>query len=108
MNLAARIAQAMADGLLDRLPRLTRHASPEFARDLLDAYYCLQGELQKLRRDEGSTWTLAERIVVSSMYAKLDLAIAHTRRWLTEVARRGGRGVPLQAPPVKESVDARA
>lgn len=108
MILATRIAEAMASDSIDRLPRLTRHASPEYARDLLEAYYRLRDVLEEARAEEGDTWTLEERLAASSIRYKLERAIEHTHEWLSQVARRGGRGVCLGSPSAKESVDARA
>ena len=107
MNLATRIAEAMASDSIDRLPRLTRHASPEYARDLLEAYYRLRDVLDRSRIEEGESWTVEERLAAASIRYKLEQAIEHVRDWLSRVARRGGRGVPLQAPSAKESVSAR-
>lgn len=95
MRLAVSIAQAMASDSIDRLPRLTRHASPEYARDLLGAYYRLRDVLDEHRAKDGASWTLEERLAASSIRSKLDAAIDHTRGWLSQVARKGGRGVPL-------------
>lgn len=104
MILAARIAQAMADNAIGRLPRLTRHASPEFARELLEAYYRLRDELQEIRRIEGDGCSLTDRIAASSVCLQVDDAIRHTRAWLSLTARRGGRGLRLKAPAAQESV----
>lgn len=52
MNLAQVLALDMADGRTARLPRLTRNASPEFARDLLGALYGLRDRCADLRRGE--------------------------------------------------------
>ena len=93
MNLAQHLAQSMADGHVDRLPRLTRHADPAFAQDLLLAYYRLRDEAQRQRAEEGAEWSVSERVAVSLVVSEIESAIADTRAWLSHVARRGGRGV---------------
>lgn len=103
MNLASRIAQAMADNVIDRLPRLTANASPHFARDLLEAYYRLKDEIAKDRAAEGHRWSLEDRLAAASVDHQLDVAIESVRTWLSRVAKRGGRGLRLDPLP-KESV----
>ena len=98
MNLAQQLALDIADGRASRLPRLTRSASPEFARDLLVALYELRDRCAQLRRDEGATWTLRDRIAFASVVQEVEGAILDASAWLSRMARRGGRGVPL--PPV--------
>ena len=93
MNLAQHLAQSMADGHVDKLPRLTRHADPEFAQDLLLAYYRLRDTMQEQRAQEGAGWSLRDRIAASSVVFEIESAISDTRAWLSRVARRGGRGV---------------
>ena len=93
MNLAQHLAQSMADGHVDKLPRLTRHADPEFAQDLLLAYYRLRDTMQEQRAQEGADWSLRDRIAASSVVFEIESAINDTRAWLSRVARRGGRGV---------------
>ena len=95
MNLAQQLALDMADGRTARLPRLTRNASPEFARDLLGALYRLRDGCAQIRRDEGATWDLRDRIAFSLVAQEVEDAIVDARRWLSRLARLGGHGVPL-------------
>lgn len=96
MSLASEISNAMADGRIDRLPRLTRNASPEFARDLLEAYYRLRDKLADMRQDEGSRLSLRDRLDYALVAERIEDAIAHTNEWLSRIARRGGRGIPAR------------
>jgi len=95
VNLAQQLALDIADGRASRLPRLTRSASPEFARDLLGALYGLRDRCADLRRSEGASWSLRDRIAFSLVAQEVEDAIADARRWLSRLARRGGHGVPL-------------
>ena len=95
MNLAQQIAGAMADCNVERLPRLTRHAHPEFARNLLEAYYGLADQVRQWRELESPSWSVEERIAAATVAEKIEDAILHTRRWLSSCARSGGRGVAL-------------
>lgn len=95
MNLAEQLALDMADGRTTRLPRLTRNASPEFARDLLGVLYGLRDRCAALRHGEGASWSLRDRIAFSLVAQEVEDAIVDARRWLSRMARLGGHGVPL-------------
>lgn len=95
MNLAQGLALDIPDGRATRLPRLTRNASPEFARDLLGALYELRDRCAALRRSEGASWSIRDRIAFSLVAQEVEDAIVDARRWLSRLARRGGHGVPL-------------
>lgn len=95
MSLARELAESMADGRIQSLPRLTAQASPAFARDLLAALYRLLDAEEDIRREEGHTWTVRERVAAAAVRAEISEAIADTRAWLSRVARRGGRGLSL-------------
>ena len=89
------LASAMASGAVDRLPRLTRHASPEFAHALLGAYLVLLDEVDRHRAAEGATWSLSDRVAASSVRADITGALRHTWDWLVRCAHRGGQGVSV-------------
>lgn len=91
-ELAQAMATDMASGATDRLPRLTRSASPEYARDLLAAYYALRDAVHEERQD--AELTLRERIAAASVLAEIEAAIDDAKAWLRRCARAGGRGVP--------------
>lgn len=83
----------------------SNNASPDVVLACLHAYYRLRDiALQEREHAHDEGWTLQERIALAGIIQDLDVAIASARLWLSRVARRGGRGVPLQAPPAKESV----
>lgn len=92
-TLARELAQEMADGRRGCLPRLTRDASPEFARDLLDAFYRLRDTLADDRASSGASWSLRDRIAAASVAQEIESAIDDACTWLRRTARRGGRGV---------------
>lgn len=94
-DFAAYAANGIADGGLSRLPRLTPDATPDFARDMLRAYYLLLDRVDAVRRKEGQTMELRDRIALASVRSEISAAIGDARLWLSRVARRGGRGVPL-------------
>lgn len=95
MSLASNLAERMAEGRLDKLPRVTRHATPEAAQALLFSYYGLRDRMEEIRAAESAGWNLQQRIAASSVAVQIDDAIAHTWAWLVRVARRGGRGVRI-------------
>jgi len=97
MNLAKQIADSMASGSVSRLPRLTRHASPAFARKLLDAYYRLSDEVRAARAEEGPTLSMEERVAHGVVLLEIERALSDTHEWLSNVARRGGRGTSIAA-----------
>lgn len=93
-QLGQAIALDMASGEIDRLPRLTESATPDYARTLFLAYCELRDAILKHRRDDGDTFTLRERIEVAGVLAEIDAALDDARAWLRRCARKGGRGVP--------------
>src|SRR5690606_3481219 len=97
--LARHLAESMADGQARRLPRLTDHASSEFARDLLAALYRLRDAEDELRLEEGGAWTVRERVAAAAVRAEICEAIDDARAWLSCIARRGGRGLPAAPAP---------
>lgn len=97
MNLAQQIALDIAEGRQVRLPRLTRAATPEFARDLLAALYRLRDAMERIRAQESAGWSIRDRVAASSVVGEIEGAIVDARAWLSRMARRGGRGVPVQS-----------
>ena len=100
MNLSQRLAESMASGAVAKLPRLTRHASPDLACCLLAAYYRLRDTMEALRVEGGDEWTLTERVAASTVVAEIDAAIRDTRAWLSVVARKGGRAISVDVAAV--------
>lgn len=98
MSLSRRLATAMANGAVDRLPRLTRHASPEFAHALLGAYLFLLEESDRTRANEGASWALADRVAFAAVRAEISAALRDTWDWLRRCARHGGSGLPPSGP----------
>ena len=105
MSVSAKdLAERMAAGELDRLPRLTADADPGYARDLLGAYYRLFDAVEAERAEFSRGWTVSERIAVAAVALEIEGAIADARRWLSRVARRGGRGVPVALMPAEREL----
>lgn len=102
---ARNLANGMGDGRIDSLPRLTRHATPAYARQCLAAYYCLRDSALALRAEISGTATLRERVAMASVLQQIDAAIDDARAWLSRAARRGIRpgetGCRGGAPAVK-------
>lgn len=92
---------------MSALGQFPSNASPDIVLACLGAYYRLRDiALQEREQAHGEGCTLQERIALAVIIQDLDAAITSAQSWLARVARRGGRGVPLQAPPAKESVSA--
>lgn len=100
-SLAFHLAEEMASGRRDRLVsgEFGPNASPETVRECLLAYYVLR---DAAAAERAALWaqraSMADRVALARVAEEIDHAIAKARRFLSRVARRGGRGLP---PPAR-------
>lgn len=98
-TLAKDLAERMASGEMDSLPRLAPGSDPVHALNLLSAFYRLRDLARADQAEFGAGWSLRDRIAAAAVRREIEAAIADARRWLSRIARRGGQGVPLEVSP---------
>lgn len=91
---ARELANQMADGVIEHLPRFTPRATPEFVRECLWAFYAMRDALPAIRADGAESRSLRDRIALASVALEVESAIRDANAWLSRCARRGGRGLP--------------